>query len=561
MGQGFLQIALTICIVIAITPRLGQYIARVFLGESTILDPIMNPIERMLYLLGGVGEKEEMTAWQYIRAVISSNLIMGIFVCLLISFQGILPWNPNGLGMPRWDIVLHTTISFLTNTDQQHYTGETTLSHFSQTAALGFLMFTSAATGLAVGIAFIRGLTGRKLGNFYVDITLAITRILLPLSIIGAIALLALGVPQTVEGTLAVQTLDGGTQYIARGPVASFEIIKLLGENGGGFFAANSAHPFENPNGASNLLEIIAMIAIPSSLIYTYGVFANNKKQTWLLFWMVFIIYIVMIWVTAVGELQGNPIINQALNTELPNLEGKEVRFGWAETALWAVTTTATMTGAVNGMHDSLMPQSIFSSLFNLFVQIIWGGQGTGTAYLFIYLILTVFITGLMVGRTPEFLGRKIEQREIFLASVVLLIHPIMVLVPSAIALAYPISLSGISNPGFHGISQVVYEYASAAANNGSGLEGLKDNTLWWNLSSSFSILAGRYIPMIAILLLADSMSRKATVPQTRGTLRTDSLLFTTVTAFVTIILAVLTFFPVLALGPVAEGLKLASGS
>lgn len=561
MGQGFLQIALTLCMVIAITPLLGQYIARVFLGESTILDPIMNPIERMLYLLGGVGEKEEMTAWQYIRAVISSNLIMGISVCLLISFQGILPWNPNGLGMPRWDIVLHTTISFLTNTDQQHYTGETTLSHFSQTAALGFLMFTSAATGLAVGIAFIRGLTGRKLGNFYVDITRAITRILLPLSIIGAIALLALGVPQTLEGTLAVQTLDGGTQYIVRGPVASFEIIKLLGNNGGGFFAANSAHPFENPNGASNLLEIIAMIAIPSSLIYTYGVFANNKKQTWLLFWMVFIIYIVMIWVTAVGEVQGNPIINQALNTELPNLEGKEVRFGWAETALWAVTTTATMTGAVNGMHDSLMPQGIFSSLFNLFVQIIWGGQGTGTAYLFIYLILTVFITGLMVGRTPELLGRKIEQREIFLASVVLLIHPIMVLVPSAIALAYPISLSGISNPGFHGISQVVYEYASAAANNGSGLEGLKDNTLWWNLSSSFSILAGRYIPMIAILLLADSMSRKATVPQTRGTLRTDSLLFTTVTAFVTIILAVLTFFPVLALGPVAEGLKLASGS
>ncbi|BAZ81099.1 potassium-transporting ATPase subunit KdpA [Sphaerospermopsis kisseleviana CS-549] len=561
MGQGFLQIALTLCIVIAITPRLGQYIARVFLGESTILDPIMNPIEKIFYLVGGVSKKEEMTAWQYIRAVISSNLIMAISVYLLISFQGIVPWNPNGLVMPTWNTVLHTTISFLTNTDQQHYIGETTLSYFSQTAALGFLMFTSAATGLAVGIAFIRGLTGRKLGNFYVDITLAITRILLPLSIIGAIALLALGVPQTLEGTLVVQTLDGGTQYIARGPVASFEIIKLLGNNGGGFFAANSAHPFENPNGASNLLEIIAMMAIPSSLIYTYGVFANNQKQTWLLFWMVFVIFIVMIWVTAVGELQGNPIINQALNTELPNLEGKEVRFGWAETAFWAVTTTATMTGAINGMHDSLMPQGIFSSLFNLFVQIIWGGQGTGTAYLFIYLILTVFITGLMVGRTPEFLGRKIEQREIFLASVVLLIHPIIVLVPSAIALAYPISLSGISNPGFHGISQVVYEYASAAANNGSGLEGLKDNSLWWNLSSSFSILAGRYIPIIALILLADSMSRKPKVPQTRGTLKTDSFLFTSVTAFVAIILAVLTFFPVLALGPVAEGLKLASGS
>ncbi|TAF07883.1 MAG: potassium-transporting ATPase subunit A [Nostocales cyanobacterium] len=561
MGQGFLQIALTLSIVIAITPQLGKYIARIFLGESTILDPIINPIEKIIYTVGGVRSKEEMTVWQYIQAIISSNLIMGISVYALISLQTILPWNPNDLGMPKWDIVLHTTISFLTNTDQQHYAGETTLSYFSQTAALGFLMFTSAATGLAVGIAFIRGLTGRKLGNFYVDITRAITRILLPLSMIGAIALIALGVPQTLAETLAVQTLEGGTQYIPRGPVASFEIIKLLGENGGGFFTANSAHPFENPNGAANLLEIIAMMAIPSSLIYTYGLFANNRKQTWLLFWMVFVIFAVLIWVTAFGELQGNPIINQALNTELPNLEGKEVRFGWAETALWAITTTATMCGAVNGMHDSFMPQGIFSTLFNLFVQIIWGGQGTGTAYLFIYLILTVFITGLMVGRTPEFLGRKIEQKEIFLASVVLLIHPIMVLVPSAIALAYPISLSGISNPGFHGISQVVYEYASAAANNGSGLEGLKDNTLWWNLSSSFSILAGRYIPIIAILLLADSMSRKPTVPQTRATLKTDSLLFTTVTAFVTIILAVLTFFPVLALGPIAEGFKLASGS
>ncbi|MBD2570954.1 potassium-transporting ATPase subunit KdpA [Anabaena lutea] len=561
MGQGFLQIALTLCIVIFITPKLGKYIASVFLGESTMLDPIMNPIEKILYILGGVRRKDEMTGWQYIRAVICTNLVMGISVYLLISFQRLLPWNPNGFGAMKWDTLLHTTISFLTNTDQQHYVGETSLSYFSQTAALGFLMFTSAATGLAVGIAFIRGLTGRKLGNFYVDLTRGITRILLPLSIIGAIALIILGVPQTLKETLVLQTLEGGTQYIPRGPVASFEIIKMLGDNGGGFFGANSAHPFENPNGASNLIEIIAMISIPTSLIYTYGIFANNLKQAWLLFWMVFIIFVILIWVTTVGELQGNPIINKNLGVELPNLEGKELRFGWAETALWAVTTTATMCGAVNGMHDSLMPQGIFSTLFNLFLQIIWGGQGIGTAYLFIYLILTMFITGLMVGRTPEFFGRKIEKREIVLASVVLLIHPMMVLIPSALALAYPISLAGISNPGFHGISQVVYEYASASANNGSGLEGLKDNTLWWNLSTSFSILVGRYIPIIAILLLADSMSRKPKQPETRATLRTDSLLFTTVTAGVTIILGVLTFFPVLALGPIAEGFKLASGS
>ncbi|MBD2606379.1 potassium-transporting ATPase subunit A [Scytonema hofmannii FACHB-248] len=563
MGQGLLQIGLTLCIVIGITPFLGKYIARVFLGEKTLLDLGMQPVERFIYTLAGVRKQDNMTGWQYGRAILYSNFVMGVFVYLLIALQKFLPFNPTRLGMPTWDTVLHTAISFLTNTDQQHYAGETTLSYFSQTAALGFLMFTSAATGLAVGIAFIRGLTGRPLGNFYVDLIRGITRILLPISVIGAIALLLTGVPQTLAAPQVIRTLEGSTQYIARGPVASFEIIKQLGENGGGFFGVNSAHPFENPNGISNLIEEIAMISIPAALIYTYGLFANNIKQGWLLFWMVFIIFVTLVLITASGELQGNPLINTALATDQPNLEGKEVRFGWAQTALWAVMTTATMCGAVNGMHDSLMPGGGFSTLFNLFLQIIWGGQGTGTAYLFIYLILTVFLTGLMVGRTPEFFGRKIEKREIVLASVVLLVHPIVVLIPTAIALTSPNTLSGITNPSFHGISQVVYEYASAAANNGSGLEGLADTqpartALWWNLSSCVSILVGRYVPIIAILLLADSMGHKPTVAETPGTLRTDSLLFTIVTAGVILILGVLTFFPVLALGPIAEGFKLA---
>ncbi|HIK08305.1 MAG TPA: potassium-transporting ATPase subunit A [Trichormus sp. M33_DOE_039] len=561
MGQGLLQISLTLCIVIAITPILGRYIARVFLGERTLLDRFMNPIERSFYVITGIRPKDEMTGWQYARAIIYTNLCMGIFVYLLLYFQRLLPWNPNGFAAPSWDILLHTVVSFVTNTDQQHYTPETTLSYFSQVAALGFLMFTSAGTGLAVGIAFIRGLTGKKLGNFYIDLIRAITRILLPISVIGAIALVRLGVPQTLEPPLAVSTLEGGTQYIARGPVASWEMIKMLGENGGGFFTANSAHPFENPNSASNFIELIAMIAIPSAMIYAYGVFAKNMKQAWLLFWMIFVVFVILVWVAAGGEVQGNPLVNGTLGVEQPNLEGKEIRFGWAQTALWAVTTTTTMTGAVNGMHDSLMPSGILATLFSLFLQIIWGGQGTGTAYLFVYLILTVFLTGLMVGRTPEIFGRKIEKREIVLASVVLLIHPILVLIPSAIALAYPFSLSGITNTGFHGISQVVYEYASASANNGSGLEGLADNTLWWNLSTSITIVAGRYIPMIAVLLLADNMSRKQTVPESPGTLKTDSLIFTTVTAGIVLILGVLTFFPVLALGPIAEGFKLASGN
>lgn len=560
MFQGFIQIALTLLILVAITPILGKYIARVFLGERTLIDPVLIPIERTIYALGSIRTKDDMTGWQYAQALLYTNLVMSVFVYLLLMLQGILPLNPTNLIAPSWHLGLHTTISFLTNTDQQHYSGETTLSYLSQIAGLSFLMFTSAATGLAVGIAFIRGLTGRPLGNFYVDITRSITQILLPISIIGALLLLILGVPQTFAAPAVVTTLEGATQYIARGPVAAFESIKQLGENGGGFFGINSAHPFENPNGATNLIEILAMISIPAALIHTYGIFANNTKQAWLLFWMVFTIFVILVGVTAIGEYQGNPLVNSILGAEQPNLEGKEVRFGWAETAFWAVATTATMCGAVNGMHDSLMPIGGFSTLLNLFLQIVWGGQGTGTAYLFIYLILTVFLTGLMVGRTPEFLGRKIEKREIVLASVVLLVHPIMVLIPSAITLAFPNTLSGISNPGFHGISQVVYEYTSAGANNGSGFEGLGDNTLWWNLSTCLSLLGGRYIPIIAILLLADSMAHKQPVPETAGTLRTDSLLFTGITAGVILILGVLTFFPVLALGPIAEAFKIANG-
>ncbi len=561
MGQGWIQISLTLCILIVITPLLGRYIARVFLGETTLLDPIANPIEKTIYALSGVRVKQDMTGWLYARAILVSNLLAGGAVYLILKLQGYLPLNPNHLHAPRWDVVLHTTISFLTNTDQQHYIPETTVSYFSQTAALGFLMFTSAATGLATGIAFIRGLTGRPLGNFYVDFTRAITRILLPLSLAGAIALIACGVPQTFLGPEIVTTLEGATQYIARGPVASFEMIKQLGENGGGFFAANSAHPFENPNAISNLIEMIAMAAIPAALIYTYGIFAKDTKQAWLLFWMVFVIFLIELSVTANAEYQGNTVVNATLGIEQPNLEGKEVRFGPIVTAFWAILTTSTMTGAVNGMHDSLMPAGSFSTLLNMFLQIIWGGQGTGVAYLLIYVILTVFLSSLLAGRTPEFLGRKIEKREILLLAIVLLIHPVVVLIPSAITLAFPQQLAGISNPVFHGISQVVYEYASAGANNGSGFEGLQDNTLWWNLSTLPSLLLGRYVPIIVMLLLADSMAKKQTVPKTPAILKTDTLLFACVTAAVSLILAVLTFFPVLVLGPVAEGFKIATGS
>ena len=564
MSQGFFQIALTLVLVVILAPILGRYLAQVFMNQKTRLDPVMKPVERVIYLLGDVEPDYDMTGREYAIAVLVSNTAMGILVALLLVFQGSLPLNPTKLGMPTWDTVLHTTISFLVNADLQHYVPETTISYLSQIVALGFLMFVAPATGLAVGIAFIRGLTGRQLGNFYVDLTRSITRVFLPFCVVGAVLLMLAGVPETLAEPMTVTTLEGATQTIARGPVAHFEIIKMLGENGGAFFAGNSAHPFENPNGGTNLLQVLAMLLIPAALLYTYGIFMGNLKQARLLFWMVFAIYIVFIGVTCLGEYQGNPVINPLLGSQQPNLEGKEVRFGWAQTALFAMTTTATMTGSANGMFDSLMPSGGFCALLNLFLQAIWGGMGLGTAYLIVYLLLAVFLTGLIVGRTPEFLGRKIEQREITLASLIMLIHPILILIPAAIALTFPNQLTGISNPGFHGLTQVVYEYASAAAGNGSGFEGLADTqpaptALWWNLTTAFTLWAGRFIPMIALLLLSDSLLRKLPTPTSSATLKTDTQLFTGVTAATILILGALTFFPVLVLGPVAEAFQLAA--
>ncbi|ARV59437.1 potassium-transporting ATPase subunit A [Nostocales cyanobacterium HT-58-2] len=564
MLQGFFQIALMLLFVVGLAPILGSYLAQVFIAEKTFLDPVMEPLERFIYFLKDVEPEEKMTGWEYAKAVLVSNTIMAILALLILLFQGLLPLNPTQLGMPTWDTALHTTISFLVAADLQHYLPETTMSYLSQITALGFLMFVAPATGLAVGIAFIRRLTGRPLGNFYIDLTRSITRVLLPFALVIGVLFMLAGVPETLAGPVTVTTLEGATQVIARGPVAHFESIKMLGENGGAFFGGNSAHPFENPNGGTNLLQVVAMLLIPTALLHTYGIFMNNRKQARLLFWMVFAIFVVSIGMTAVGEYQGNPAVNALLGNEQPNLEGKEVRLGWAQTALFAITTTATMTGSANGMFDSLMPPGGFCALLNIFLQVIWGGMGTGAASLLVYLFLAVFLTGLMVGRTPEFLGRKIEQKEMTLVSVIILIHPILIFLPSAIALAFPQQLAGISNPGFHGFTQVIYEYASAAAGNGSGFEGLADTqpaptALWWNLTTAFTMWAGRFIPIVALLLLCDSMSYKQSAPTSTASLKTDTQLFTGITAAVILILGALTFFPVLALGPFAEAFQLAA--
>jgi K+-transporting ATPase ATPase A chain len=566
MFQGFFQIASTLLLVVLLTPIFGNYLANIFLGKKTFLDRVMAPLERRIYMLAGIDPEDNMTGWQYTRSVLVSNSAIALFVFLLLMLQAKLPLNPTSLGAPTWDTALQTTISFLVAADLQHYSGETTMSYFSQTAALGFLMFVAPATGAAVGVAFIRGLTGRLLGNFYVDFIKSITRILLPLSIIVAVLLLVAGVPETLAGPEIVTTLQGATQAIARGPVANFESIKMLGDNGGGFFGVGSAHPYENPNGATNLLEILCQLLLPAAFIYAYGVFIGNIRQAWLLFWMVLGIFGVSICFTAVGEYTGNPLVNSILGAQTPNLEGQEVRFGWAQTALFAMTTTATMTGSSNAAFDSMMPTGSFFALSNMFLQVIWGAIGTGTAHLFIFVLLTVFLTGLMVGRTPEFLGRKINKREITLVGIIVLIHPILILIPACITLGFPQILAGISNPGFHGLTQVVYEYASAAAGNGSDMAGLGNSqpaptALWYNLTTTIVLWAGRFIPIIALLLIAESFSRQQQVLATALTMSTDTVLFTVITAATILIVGILTFFPVLALGPIAEAIQIASGA
>ena len=552
--NAWIQLALLSVLVLAIAPFLGRHLWQVFDAQpQPWLDGWLTPVEdRLLRWVGDRGRPSDQ-AWDYLRPLLISNLFFGALAFLLLLFQ---PSFLNPLGLPgmRWDTALHTAISFLTNTDQQHYTPEQTLSDFSQLGALQFLFFLSAATGLAAGFAFIRGICGRPLGNFYSDLIRSITRVLIPLSLGFAVILLINGAPMTLGGPLTIPTLEGATQILVRGPVAGFEAIKQLGENGGGFFGANSAHPFENPNPFTNLLSMVAMFAIPAATIDAFGRFLGNRRQSTLLLLLVTAIFLVLAVVAITAEQAGNPLLAPWLSG--PNLEGKEVRFGAAMTALFATITTGSMTGAVNGAMDSLMPLGGLVPLFNLFLQVVFGGQGTGVAYLLVFLILTVFLTGLMVGRTPELFGRKVEKPEVVFSSLILLIHPVFVLVPAAITIGFP-ALSGISNPGFHGVTQVVYEYASAAANNGSGFEGLGDGTVWWNLSAVVSLIGGRYLPIVALLLLAAGFARKPPLPPSPGTLATDTPLFTVVTAVVIVILGALTFFPVLALGPIAEAFSL----
>jgi K+-transporting ATPase ATPase A chain len=554
----WLLAALTLAAVALTAPALGHHLFAVFDNHpQPAWDRWLNPLESTLLRWIGDSGRSAETALAYAQPLLISNALFGLLALGLLLVQP--PWlNPLGFGGLRWDLALHTTISFLTNTDQQHLIPEQSLGNLAQLGAMQFLMYVSAATGLAVGFAVIRGLSGRPIGNFYRDLLRALTRVLIPASLLLALFLLVSGVPMTLASPLEITTLEGESQWLPRGPIALFEAIKQLGENGGGFLGANAAHPYENPTLLSNLVSTWAMLIIPAATLDAFGRFVGHRRQSTLLLALVFGLLVIGAAVAMAAEQAGNPLLAPWISGG-GNLQGKELRFGPVLTGFWAVVSTGTMTGAVNGSIDAAMPLTILTALFNLFLQVVVGGQGTGAALLLVFALLAVFLTGLMVGRTPEFLGRKVEKAQVVWASLILLIHPLFVLIPAALTLAGGAPLAGISAPGSHGISQVVYEYASAAANNGSGLEGLSDGTPWWNLTTSLSLLGGRYLPIAALLALADGFRRKPALEPSPGTLRTDTTLFTGVTAVVLVILGALTFFPVLALGPIAEALSLPS--
>lgn len=557
--MGILEIVIVLAIFVLLCIPAGKYVYKVTEHKKTFLDPVFDRVDNFIYRIVGI-TKEEMSWKQYILALLMCNVVPAVIAYIILRLQFIHVLNPNHINGMEPGLTFNTVISFLTNTNLQDYSGESGLSYFSQMVVITFFMFISAATGFSAALAFVRGITGKKKtpGNFYVDFVRIITRILLPVCIVASIFYIQQGVPQTFSPTKTVTTIEGKLQDISMGPVASLESIKLFGTNGGGFFGANSAHPFENPTPLTNIVQMLSMLLFPGAIVVYFGYMVKKKKQAISIFSAMGILLVAGIAVCYACEKAGNPALSQiGLNHLMGNMEGKEVRFGIPMSSLFTTITTAATTGAVNNMHDSLTPLGGLMPLLNMMLNVVFGGDGVGFMNMIMYAILAVFLCGLMVGRTPEYLSKKIEGREIKLVALAIIIHPFLILMFSALALVLPQGVAGISNPGFHGLTQIVYQFASSAANNGSEFEGLADNTLFWNTTTGIVMLLGRYLSMIILLAVTGSLAAKKSVPVSEGTFRTDNAVFTFTLIFIVLIIGALTFFPALSLGPIAEQLTL----
>ena len=580
-----LQIVLTLILYLLLLIPVGNYVYRIAAGKHTFADPVMDRVDHAIYKLCGVNPERSMDWKRYAGTLVGTNLVMILLGYLILRLQSLLFLNPNGIGSMDPSLSFNTIISFMTNTNLQHYAGETGLSYLSQMLVIIFMMFVSAASGYAACIALIRGLAGRtsdQVGNFYSDLVRIITRVLLPFSILTGLLLVWQGVPQNFSGNIVVDTVEGARQIIATGPVAALESIKHLGTNGGGFLGANSSTPIENPTILTNLIELWSMMLLPGACVVTFGRMMHDRrtepgtgstvpqpvrqsltarffgKEGRSIFAAMGILFLIGLTVCFWAESQGNPLLSElGLSQSMGSMEGKEVRFGIAQSAMFTTTTTSFTTGTVNNMHDTLTPLGGMIPLLHMMLNVVFGGKGVGLMNMIMYAILAVFICGLMIGRTPEYLGKKIEGREMKLTALCIIIHPLLILAFSALAVGTAAGREGITNPGFHGLSQVLYEYASSAANNGSGFEGLADNSYFWNITAGLAMFFGRYLSIVIQLAIAGSLMRKRFVNETVGTLRTDTLSFAVILVFVVYIFAALTFFPALALGPIAEHLTL----
>jgi potassium-transporting ATPase potassium-binding subunit len=542
---------------ILISIPLGHYIAKVYSEQSTWLDPVMNPLEKALFRVGGIDAARPMNWKQSMMAMLTINTVWFLLGMLVLMTQQYLPLNPDHNPNMSPDQAFNTTISFVVNCNLQHYSGETGVSYLSQ-LWLMFLQFVSAATGLAAAaILFIalREKTTDKTGNFYNLFVKSCTRILLPLSLVVAILLACNGMPITFEGKQSMVSLSGDSMQVSTGPVASFVAIKHLGTNGGGFFGANSAHPLENPSYFTNIIELISQLIIPFAMVFALGFFLKKKRFSWMIFSIMTIGFLWLVLPTIATEMQGSPAL-AALGLDMHSgaMEGKEVRFGAAASGFWSIATTVISTGSVNSMHDSFMPLSGMNQLLAMMINCFYGGCGVGILNFFIFIILAVFISGLMVGRTPEFFGKKIEAREMKIAMITALLHPLLILAGTALAVALPqYTASTLNNTGYHGFSEILYEYTSSAANNGSGYEGLGDNTAWWNISTGLVLILSRFLPIIGPVAIAGILASKKHIPAGAGTLKTDTGTFGVMIMAVILIVAALSFFPSLTLGPIAE--------